>query len=116
LINPFDTHAFNRDRLLRLHDFHYRIEIYVPQPKRVYGYYVFPFLLGDDLVARVDLKADRKAGVLRVHGAFLEEGQDLKRVARELAIELAEMARWLGLGEIEVGNKGDLAGELRRAV
>jgi uncharacterized protein YcaQ len=116
LINPFDTHAFNRDRLLRLHDFHYRIEIYVPQPKRVYGYYVFPFLLGDDLVARVDLKADRKAGVLRVHGAFLEEGQDPKRVARELAIELAEMARWLGLGELEVGNKGDLAGELRRAV
>lgn len=116
LINPFDTHAFNRDRLMRLHGFHYRIEIYVPQPKRVYGYYVFPFLLGDDLVARVDLKADRKAGVLLVHGAFLEDGQDAKRVAPALAIELAEMARWLGLGEIEVGKKGDLAGELRRAV
>lgn len=116
LINPFDTYAFNRDRLVRLHDFHYRIEIYVPQPKRVYGYYVFPFLLGDDLVARVDLKADRKRRVLMVPGAFLEDGQDPKRVARELAIELAEMARWLGLDEIEVGKKGDLAGELRRAV
>jgi hypothetical protein len=116
LINPFDTYAWNRDRLERLHGFQYRIEIYVPQPKRVYGYYVFPFLLGDDLVARVDLKADRKAGVLRVPGSFLEDGQDPKRVARELAIELAEMARWLGLGEIEVDNKGDLAGELRRAV
>jgi hypothetical protein len=116
LINPFDTYAWNRDRLERLHGFQYRIEIYVPQPKRVYGYYVFPFLLGDDLVARVDLKADRKAGVLRVPGAFLEDSQDPKRVARELAIELAEMAWWLGLGEIEVGKKGDLAGELRRAL
>jgi uncharacterized protein YcaQ len=116
LINPFDTYAWNRDRLERLHGFQYRIEIYVPAPKRTYGYYVFPFLLGDDLVARVDLKADRKAGVLRVPGAFLEAGQDPKRVARELAIELAEMARWLGLGEIEVGKKGDLAGELRRAL
>jgi hypothetical protein len=116
LINPFDTYAWNRDRLERLHGFQYRIEIYVPQPKRVYGYYVFPFLLGDDLVARVDLKADRKAGVLRVPGAFLEDSQDPKRVARELAIELAEMAWWLGLGEIEVGKKGNLAGELRRAV
>ena len=116
LINPFDTHAFNRDRLERLHGFQYRIEIYVPAPKRVYGYYVFPFLLGDDLVARVDIKADRKRGVLMVPGAFLEEGQDAKRVARELALELGEMARWLGLGEIEVGKKGDLAGELGRAV
>lgn len=116
LINPFDTYAWNRDRLERLHGFQYRIEIYVPAPKRTFGYYVFPFLLGDDLVARVDLKADRKAGVLRIPGAFLETGQDAKRVARELAIELAEMARWLGLGEIEVGPKGDLAGELRRAV
>lgn len=116
LLNPFDTYAFNRDRLERFHGFQYRIEIYVPQPKRVYGYYVFPFLLGDDLVARVDIKSDRKRRVLMVPGAFLEDGQDPKRVARELAIELAEMARWLGLSEIEVGTKGDLTGDLRRAV
>jgi len=116
LINPFDTHAFNRDRLERLHGFEYRIEIYVPAPKRVYGYYVFPFLLGDDLVARVDLKADRKRGVLMVPGAFLEDGEDGRRVARELATELGEMARWLGLGEIEVGTKGNLAGALCSAV
>lgn len=116
LINPFDTHAFNRDRLERLHGFQYRIEIYVPAPKRVYGYYVFPFLLGDDLVARVDLKADRKRGVLMVPGAFLEAGQDAIRVARELAIELRELARWLGLREIAVGEKGDLAAALARAV
>ncbi|HUG75265.1 MAG TPA: crosslink repair DNA glycosylase YcaQ family protein [Acidimicrobiia bacterium] len=116
LINPFDPMAWNRDRLERLHDFHYRIEIYVPPPKRVYGYYVYPFLLGDDLVARVDLKADRKPGVLRVPGAFAEGGVDRVRVARELAAELRDMAGWLGLGEIEVGEKGDLAGELRKAV
>lgn len=116
LINPFDTYAWNRDRLERLHGFEYRIEIYVPAPKRIYGYYVFPFLLGDELVARVDIKADRKTGVLRVPGAFLEAGQYPVRVARELAVELGEMARWLGLGEIEVGKKGDLAGMLRGAV
>jgi hypothetical protein len=116
LINPFDTYMWNRERVERLHDFHYRIEIYVPQPKRVYGYYVFAFLLGDDLVARVDLKADRKAGTLRVPGAFLEEGRDRIHVAGELAIELKAMAIWLGLDEIAIGRSGDLTAALRKAV
>lgn len=114
LLNPFDTYMFNRERVERLHDFQYKIEIYVPAPKRVYGYYVFPFLLGEHLVARVDLKADRKAGVLRVPGAYLEPGFEPDRVAGELYAELGEMARWLGLDEIEIGRKGDLAPHLRK--
>ena len=98
---------WNRERIERLHGFYYRVEIYVPQPKRIHGYYVFPFLLDDDFVARVDLKADRKAGVLRVLGAFAEDGAKPVRVARELAVELG---RW------RAGSDSQRSRSARRAI
>ena len=116
LINPFDPLMWNRDRIERIHGFRYRIEIYVPAPKRVHGYYVFPFLLGEDLVARVDLKADRARRVLHVHGAFLEPGADPAYVSLELAAELREIARWLRLDDIAIGSKGDLVRHLRKSI
>jgi hypothetical protein len=116
LLCPFDPVVWRRERTERLFDFHYRIEIYVPEPARIYGYYVYPFLLDEELVARVDLKADRAACVLRVPGAFAERGADTSRVVAELAAELRLMADWLGLDGVKVGDKGDLASALRRAV
>jgi uncharacterized protein YcaQ len=116
LLCPFDPLIWERARTERIFGFRYRIEIYVPEPKREYGYYVFPFLLDGELVGRVDLKADRAAGVLRVPGAFVEPGADVPRVAAELAAELAVMAEWLELDGVVVGERGDLAGPLAAAV
>jgi uncharacterized protein YcaQ len=116
LLSPFDPIMWNRERTERIFGFRYRIEIYVPASQRVYGYYVLPFMLDGDLVARVDLKADRKAGKLLVRSAFIEEGKDAGTVAHALAAELHTFRRWLGLDDLTVSNHGNLASRLAASV
>lgn len=108
LLSPFDSLVWERARTERLFNFYLRLEIYTPAPRRVFGYYVLPFLLNEELVGRVDVKADRKNRALLVHGAFAEAGQDAGRVAAELGPELQRLAGWLGLERVIVGERGEL--------
>jgi uncharacterized protein YcaQ len=116
LVSPFDPLIWERGRTERLFDLSYRIEIYVPAPQRLYGYYVLPFLLGDRFAARVDLKADRKAGELQIPAAWLEPTADQEETAVALAAELRRLAGWLGLHTITAPAKGDFAGPLSVAL
>ncbi|HXR54944.1 MAG TPA: crosslink repair DNA glycosylase YcaQ family protein, partial [Acidimicrobiales bacterium] len=116
LLSPFDSLIWNRERTKRLFDFHYRIGIYVPEHLRTHGYYVLPLLVRDDLVARFDLKADRKTGTLRVAGSYLEPGVPLRSVLDPALAELKHLCDWLGLERISVGARGDLAPALARAI
>ena len=113
VVSPFDSIMWERSRVERLFGFKYQIEIYLPPPKRTFGYYVLPFLLGDRYVARVDLKAERKQSQLLVQAAWAEPDVDKKEVAARLDGELRSMADWLELETVVVKQRGDLARELR---
>ena len=112
LLSPFDNLIWRRERTERVFGARIRLEIYTPAEKREHGYYVLPFLQGEMITARTDLKADRKAGVLLVQAAHLEPGARAEDVAPALAAELGAMSAWLGLGAVAVSKKGDLSAAL----
>lgn len=116
IVSPFDPVLWERQWTKAVFGFDYQIEIYVPAPKRVYGYYVLPFLMGDRFAARVDLKADRLHSRLMVHAAYVEPGLPSRAVVDALAAELRSLAGWLALDSVVAGRKGNLMSDLRRTL
>jgi uncharacterized protein YcaQ len=116
LLSPFDPVVWYRPRAERLFGFHYRIEIYVPAEKRRWGYYVLPFRVGDRIVARIDLKADRKSGQLLVLHAHVEEGTNRDSACQYLATELHALKCWLGLEDVQVTPNNSFATQLSHIV
>jgi uncharacterized protein YcaQ len=116
LISPFDPLIWTWARAGRLFGFDYRVEIFVPPAQRRWGFYVLPFLLGDRLVARVDLKSERTKSRLNVRGAWIENGVNPAEVVGPLAHELRTLARWLELSSVSVGRRGNLARALAAAL
>jgi uncharacterized protein len=115
LLSPFDPIVWERDRALRMFDFHYRIEIYTPEPQRVFGYYTLPLLIDDNVVGRIDLKSDRQARTLRVQSAWLEADAPADVEQRVVPL-LHEIRAWQGLDEVAVADRGDFAPRLRAAL
>ena len=116
LLSPFDPLVWNRDRASRLFDFHYRIEIYTPQHKRKFGYYVLPFLYGEDLAGRFCLKADRENEVLRVNTSHHDDKHSPPELAKAAAEELRRMAGWLRLKDVQIIKKGNLAQAMAKQI
>jgi uncharacterized protein YcaQ len=118
LLSPFDPLTRNRDRANRLFNYDYKIEIYTPEPKRIFGYYTLPLLHRGNLVGRIDLKSERKAGALLVQSSWHEteiKASTVEAIAGDLAKHLKDAAAWQGLASIEIADKGNLAAALRSA-
>ncbi|MGI9513173.1 MAG: winged helix-turn-helix domain-containing protein [Anderseniella sp.] len=116
VLSPFDPLVWNRDRAERLFDFRYRIEIYTPAPKREFGYYVLPVLIGEQLAGRLCMKADRQAGTLRINAAWHEDGVNPTTASQAIAPALHTMSRWLELERVEITGQGNMATALQGAV
>jgi uncharacterized protein YcaQ len=113
-LSPFDPVVWERERALRMFDFHYRIEIYTPEPKRIFGYYSLPILIDDRIVGRIDLKNDRQNRVLRVQSAWREPHAPTD-IEQRIVPLLESVSAWQGHESVEFAGRGDLSDALKAA-